>query len=141
MIKKILHAALLLMALGAEAQIAIGSAAPHPSAALDLSSTSKGLLIPRMTSAQRNAVTAPALGLQVYDTGTKSIWQYDGTQWIDTALGGIYKGSGSLTGNTIVAAGSNTLAITSSAANAFSVDGATPSFSASTRPLIPLGSR
>ncbi len=41
---------------------------PHSSAMLDISSTSKGLLIPRMTEAQRNLIASPATGLMIYQT-------------------------------------------------------------------------
>jgi uncharacterized protein (TIGR02145 family) len=128
--KTILYAALLLLTIGANAQIAIGTAVPDPSAALDVSSTKKGLLLPRMTSAQRTAIASPATGLLVYDTTTSSLWYHNGTAWIDTAIGGIYKGSGSLTTNTTVAAGNNTLAFTTTASNGFSVDGTTLSVDA-----------
>ena len=40
---------------------------PNPSAMLDIKSTSKGLLLPRLTSAQRKAIVAPAAGLIVFD--------------------------------------------------------------------------
>jgi uncharacterized protein (TIGR02145 family) len=128
--KTILYAALLLLTIGANAQIAIGTAVPDPSAALDVSSTKKGLLLPRMTSVQRTAIASPTVGLQVYDTTTSSLWYHNGTAWIDTAIGGIYKGSGSLTTNTTVAAGNNTLAFTTTATNGFSVSGTTLSVDA-----------
>ncbi len=57
-------------------------AAPNASAMLDITSTTTGLLIPRMTSAQRTAIGAPATGLLVYDTTTGSFWYYNGTIWI-----------------------------------------------------------
>ncbi len=41
---------------------------PHPSAMLDVESTEKGMLIPRMTQAQRNAIASPATGLLIYQT-------------------------------------------------------------------------
>ncbi len=44
----------------------IGTSTPHGSAQLDITSTSKGLLIPRMTLAQRGAITNPAVGLMIY---------------------------------------------------------------------------
>jgi uncharacterized coiled-coil protein SlyX len=47
------------------------------SAMLDVSSTTKGLLIPRMTTVQRNAIISPINGLLVFDTNTKSFWFYD----------------------------------------------------------------
>lgn len=43
-------------------------AAPNASAMLDITSTNRGLLIPRMTQAQRNAIFLPATGLLVYQT-------------------------------------------------------------------------
>jgi hypothetical protein len=62
-------------------------ATPNPSAMLDVSSTSKGLLMPRMTTLQRNAIATPAEGLKVYDTDTKTFWFYNGTGWIQSATG------------------------------------------------------
>lgn len=53
----------------------------HSSSILDVKSTTKGMLMPRMTSAQRAAIASPALGLLVYDTDTKTIWTYNGLAW------------------------------------------------------------
>jgi hypothetical protein len=53
------------------------------SAMLDIKSSSKGMLIPRLTSIERNAIPAPADGLVVYDTNTKGFWYHNGTSWID----------------------------------------------------------
>jgi hypothetical protein len=50
---------------------------PHASSILELQSTTKGLLAPRMTTAQRTGITSPAQGLLVYDTNTKSFWYFD----------------------------------------------------------------
>lgn len=57
------------------AQVAINSsaAAPAVNAMLDISSTTKGLLIPRMTRAQRNAIPTPAAGLLIYQTDSVTI--------------------------------------------------------------------
>ncbi|MCZ7593713.1 MAG: hypothetical protein M5U16_01455 [Hyphomicrobium sp.] len=52
---------------------------------LDLRSTSKGFLPPRMTSAQRDAIASPATGLTIYNTTTNAIETYNGTQWISGA--------------------------------------------------------
>jgi hypothetical protein len=57
--------------------VGVGTNSPNPSAVLDVSSTNKGLLIPRVTSAQRNAITSPAKGLTVYDSTSGSFWYYD----------------------------------------------------------------
>ena len=54
---------------------------PDPSAILDVKSTNKGVLIPRMTTAQRTAIAAPATGLLVYDTSTGGFWVYTGSVW------------------------------------------------------------
>ena len=81
---------LLLVKMPATAQnigINATGASPNASAILDVSSTSKGLLMPRMTSAQRNAIATPAEGLKVYDTDTKTFWFYNGTGWIQSATG------------------------------------------------------
>lgn len=58
-------------------------AAPAASAMLDVASTTSGLLIPRMTTAQRTAIAAPAIGLKVYDTTTSTFWWFDGTVWVE----------------------------------------------------------
>ena len=50
------------------AQVGVGTSTPNESAALDVASNSKGLLIPRVTIAQRNAIALPALGLLVFQT-------------------------------------------------------------------------
>lgn len=64
--------------------VGIGIASPNASAQLDITSTTKGLLIPRLTSVQRAAIAAPAKGLLLYDTDEKNFWYYDSV-W--TAVG------------------------------------------------------
>ncbi len=56
-------------------------ATPDNSAMVDLVSITKGLLIPRMTSTQRIAITSPATGLMVFDTVLSSFYYYNGTSW------------------------------------------------------------
>jgi hypothetical protein len=58
----------------------IGSA-PDNSAMLDVSSTTKGLLIPRMTSTQRIAIASPATGLMVFDSTLGQFYFYSGSAW------------------------------------------------------------
>jgi len=58
---------------------------PDPSAMLDVKSTTKGFLMPRMTTAQRLAISSPAIGLSVYDIDLDSYSSYNGSQW--TMLG------------------------------------------------------
>src|SRR5262245_44928774 len=55
--------------------------APDPSAMLDVSSTTKGALIPRMTQVERNAISNPALGLQVFNTTTNCLNMWTGSTW------------------------------------------------------------
>ncbi len=57
------------------------SSAANSSAMLDVKSTLKGMLIPRMTTAQRNAIASPATGLMVYDTDFDQFWYFDGIIW------------------------------------------------------------
>lgn len=63
-------------------------AAPHSSAMLDITSTNKGILIPRMTTAQRAAISSPAQGLMVFDTDLNEFWFYDGSTWASVAGSG-----------------------------------------------------
>lgn len=63
--------------------IGIGATNPHASAALEIRATNRGLLIPRMTTAQRNAIASPANGLMVYDTDQASIWIKQAGQWVE----------------------------------------------------------
>ncbi|RLD43423.1 MAG: hypothetical protein DRI89_04605 [Bacteroidetes bacterium] len=69
---------------GLMAQVAInttGTAADN-SAMLDISSDSMGILIPRMTMAQRDAITSPATGLMIYQVDeTTGYYYYDGSSW------------------------------------------------------------
>jgi len=61
---------------------------PDNSAMLDVSSTSKGLLVPRMTFEQRNTITSPAKGLLVYQNDSiEGFYYFDGTIWTRLASG------------------------------------------------------
>jgi len=69
--------------------IGIGTTSPGASAILEISSTTKGFLPPRMTGAQAEAIATPAEGLLVYATSagagaitTKGWWGYDGSTWV-----------------------------------------------------------
>src|SRR5436190_9494762 len=53
------------------------------SALLDLSSTNKGTLITRMTTAQRDAIASPATGLLIYNTDCNNLNLYNGSAWVD----------------------------------------------------------
>lgn len=80
---------LLLIILKTNAQnVGIGTPSPNASAALEIKSTSKGLLIPRTSSAGRTAIVNPAKGLLVYDTTTASFWFHNGTVWSNLSASG-----------------------------------------------------
>jgi len=60
--------------------------AAHPSAILDVSSTAKGVLVPRMTMAQRDAIVSPANSLLIYQNDSDSgFYYYSGSIWIKLA--------------------------------------------------------
>lgn len=62
--------------------IVIGDISPNASALLDVTSTTKGFLPPRMTLSQRGAITTPAIGLIVYQTdGTEGTYEYTSGGW------------------------------------------------------------
>ena len=61
--------------------VGIGTTTPNASAQLDISSTTKGVLVPRMTSLQRLAIASPVKGLLVFDTDNNSFWFYNGSAW------------------------------------------------------------
>ncbi len=65
-----------------KAQIGIGTNTPNVSSELDITSTKKGILIPRMTAVQRDAINSPANGLKIYVTDDNAFYYYNGSQWI-----------------------------------------------------------
>ncbi len=63
-------------------QVGIGTTTPDASAALEIESTTSGILIPRLTQSQRNAIASPATGLMIYQTdATTGFYYYDGSAW------------------------------------------------------------
>jgi hypothetical protein len=61
---------------------------PDAKAVLELQSTTKGMLIPRMTTSDRTAISLPIpAGLLVFDTTTASFWFHNGTQWMELDAG------------------------------------------------------
>jgi hypothetical protein len=84
-IKSIFATCLLLLATTQlQAQVGIGTSTPAASAKLEISSTTQGFLPPRMTTAQRDAISSPATGLTIYNTTLKSVEVYNGTAWYST---------------------------------------------------------
>lgn len=73
------------------AQVAINTdnSNPDPSAMLDVKSIDKGILVPRMNTAQRTLISNPANGLLVFDSQTESFWFYSSGAWseLKTATG------------------------------------------------------
>jgi len=68
------------------AQVGVGTTTPDASSALDITSTTKGLLIPRMTETQRDAISPAATGLMIYQTdGTAGFYYYNGSSWSEVA--------------------------------------------------------
>ena len=92
MTKHILSTIILLSVLSmVQAQVGIGTTTPDSSAVLDVTSTSAGLLPPRMTAAQRNAISGPSAGLMIWctDCGTNGEIQiYNGASWTNFMGGG-----------------------------------------------------
>lgn len=82
---------LLLSSLTVNGQVLISNNAGNPdaSAMLEITSTMKGLLIPRMTSAERDAITTPATSLMIFNTTTNSYNYWNGSSWIVLAAGNI----------------------------------------------------
>ena len=78
--KKILFLTIILFSLTLHAQVGVNTDNPHQSTVLDVTSTDKGVLLPRMTTTQKTAITTPATGLMVYDTDKQCLSQNVGTE-------------------------------------------------------------
>ena len=87
--------------------------AADASAMLDVASTTKGMLVPRMTAAQKTAITSPATGLMIFQTdGTPGFYYYTGSAW--SAVGGSSLPSGT-TGDLLYYNGSNWVSLAAGA--------------------------
>ncbi|MBZ9650936.1 hypothetical protein [Psychroflexus montanilacus] len=74
----------LMMLLGStvcNAQVGIGTESPHSSSLLDIESINKGILIPRMTTVERDAIETPAEGLQIYNITNNSTDVFSSGSW------------------------------------------------------------
>jgi hypothetical protein len=92
------------------AQVGIGTTSPDASSLLDLTTTSKGMLVPRMTVAQKLAITTPATGLLIYQTdGTSGFWYYTGSAWVSLLSNTM---GWTTSGNTGTVAGTNFIGTT-----------------------------
>jgi hypothetical protein len=85
--KKILIILVTLVSGVTYAQVGLGTPTPHSSSVVDLTSTTKGLLPPRMTNVQKNAIASPVAGLLVWctDCGANGLMQvYNGSAWTNS---------------------------------------------------------
>ena len=89
--KLLLSAAFIAASFTSIAQVGVGTASPDASAALEIESTTLGLLPPRMTTVERDLINsgAPAEGLTIYNTDTKCLELYNGTDWISVCSGSV----------------------------------------------------
>jgi len=72
----------------ANGSVGIGTASPAASSLLEMASTTKGLLAPRMTTVQRDVISSPAAGLLIYNTTTTAFNYFDGSVWAAVGTGG-----------------------------------------------------
>mgnify|MGYP003762354509 CR=1 FL=1 len=71
------------------AQVGVNTNTPDASSALEIESTTGGILIPRMTETQRDAIVSPASGLMIYQTDQDfGFYFYNGTQWTSVGMSG-----------------------------------------------------
>ena len=90
--------------------VSMGASSPAASARLDISSTTKGVLIPRMTTTDRGNIASPADGLIIYNTTTKTQDVYNNTRWLTGNAG--LTGSATLDFGSTAAQTSSDLTIT-----------------------------
>jgi BclB C-terminal domain-containing protein len=77
-----LYVVLMGLITSARAQVGIGTTNPHGSAQLDINSSSKGVLIPRMTKNDRDLIDSPATGLLVFQTDySPGFYFFNGSSW------------------------------------------------------------
>jgi hypothetical protein len=88
--KKLLYPFFLIISTCVSAQVGIGTNTPDNSAMFEVQSNNRGILFPRLTSAQRTSIASPAAGLYVFDTNTNSLWYFNGSLWINTVSESTY---------------------------------------------------
>ena len=69
------------MRIDSNGNVGVGTSSPSATAILDAQSTTKGVRFPNMTTAQKNAIAAPAAGLVVFDTTLAKLCVYSGAAW------------------------------------------------------------
>jgi len=113
--------------------VSIGSGAgANASSLLDLTSTTKGFLPPRMTTAQRDAIATPATGLVIYNTTTNSLDFFNGTVWSSGALTSLPGSKGLSISGTVTSASATTFNVSAVTTN--TLLGSNPTTSAITIP-------
>lgn len=123
---------LLLMAFatyGKAQSVGINTPNPHGSAALDISSTTKGILVPRLTTAQRTAIDTPAIGLLVFDTDLQQFIFNVDTGWVTIQAGTTGTSSWAVSGNNQYAALGGSVGIGNNNPNALLTLGGALAFS------------
>lgn len=97
----------LTVGLNAWSQVAINTdgTLPNSSAMLDVKSTGKGVLFPRMSSTERNAIAAPAAGLVIYNTTENALNVYTGSAWTSMMPVPVFECGLSVTVNHLVTRG------------------------------------
>jgi len=81
----------------------IGTTTPAASSLLEINSTSKGVLLPRMSKPQRDNIVNPSTGLIIYQTNnTPGFYYYDGSTWTAVSAKGVNKTLSNLVGTTAV---------------------------------------
>jgi len=98
----------------ANGRIGIRTVTPHSSSALEIGGTTGGILIPRLTTTQKNAISGPATGLMVFDSTDSRFYAYSGSAWRGLAysdenssmISASSVTASTFTGNTFISSGS-----------------------------------
>ena len=78
---------ILLPSISIYAQVGIGTITPDVSSVLDVSSTSKGLLMPRLTEIERDKILLPVTGLMIFNTSSNDVQLNIGTPSVPSWIG------------------------------------------------------
>lgn len=83
-VKLLLMVTALIISYSLTAQIGVNTdgSSPDSSAMLDIKSTTKGFLLPRMTTFEQRSISTPASGLLIFNTDSLSFWFFNGTLWL-----------------------------------------------------------
>lgn len=88
--------------ISATGNVGLGTIAPEASALLDITSTTQGVLVPRMTQAQRDGIVSPAIGLLIYQTNSTPGFYYYNGNWKALSPKGVDKSLSNLSSPTSV---------------------------------------